>query len=1042
MRSKIIFYLMLVTLIFIVAILSYLSYNRFNTYTSIKENLNAITLYQKIGEGIEKLNAEEKYGALFLGTSGHKYADKLRESRLSFDSSKNELLKKLSEIKISKSQNVANNISKNLLEARTGIDTLSSDYDTVFNLTYHREISHPLIGTVKQQASSEVEGYMGSYYRILESIETISDEESFLLYILSKQKAMGDTEIKFWESIVSKNLFPALDTLPDKDLVNEISNTLQEAQEGKRIDNIRASVWIHSLDGKYSNNIEEIANFYDGMLEKLYRAKTLLYNTMNKNLEKKLSSAKRELTQYGLAMLLSILTLLLLLRVFGTAAREKKALESALRDMVSHLDKERQEELEAIIKRGDTVATYRFLASTTQEAHEARAQAIEAEKAKDLFLANMSHEIRTPLNGILGFTQLLESTSLDAEQEDFVDVVKTSSNNLLKIVNDILDLSKIKAEKMDLEYIPFNAIDTLNDALEPHETKASDKKIEYTTYCDPTLPYLVGDPTKLSQVMTNLIGNAMKFTDYQGEVNVEIRKVDETEERVTIHFSVKDNGLGISPEQKEHIFQEFSQADISTTREFGGTGLGLTITSSLVERMGGKLELESEVGKGSEFFFTLDFEKASGTEAQEYRLPELKVGYYKPEGTPRKIVELNLRSYLEEMNIDLEEFDRVDSEAIKGYDVIIVDYSFGETRERMEMLSGSAKQLIVLTHISYSDEARKMQQSVDSIIYKPLNISKITRALEKIGLDSKDATDEEVSGDDQETLSLEGARVLVVEDNVINQKLIGEIIESLGADIEIANNGREAVTLRQSTMYDMILMDIQMPILGGVEATQEILAWEKGNGVEHIPIIALTANALRGDREKYLQAGMDDYLSKPIDIENLKRVLGQYYSTPEMISCDTTDEAPLSGEVPEDIEMLSGDKAVSEEKSSFVNEEVLPVEELLEKESPVDVEESGVILIYTRNMLIYKIHKSSLEKLGYRVEYVDKIEHLVEAADQKEYSYILLDANLMTEDAHVVVESLSDLGMCPVLRGASHYSSSWNIANYTTVKELKEKILR
>jgi CheY-like chemotaxis protein len=237
-------------------------------------------------------------------------------------------------------------------------------------------------------------------------------------------------------------------------------------------------------------------------------------------------------------------------------------------------------------------------------------------------------------------------------------------------------------------------------------------------------------------------------------------------------------------------------------------------------------------------------------------------------------------------------------------------------------------------------------------------------------------------------------------------------------------------------------MDIQMPVLGGIEATQEIISWEKEEQVEHTPIIALTANALQGDREKYLQAGMDDYLSKPIDIGNLKRVLSQYYHGSETTGNDIVDEVSLSEEISVRKETLNKVEIVTEGKSSFTNEKVLLDEEVCKEESSIEVRGSAAILVYTHNMLIYKIHKSSLEKLGYKVDYIDKIERLVEIVEQKEYSYILLDANLMTEDSCVVVESLSDLGMHPVIRGTDYHSSCGNITAYTTIKELKEEILR
>jgi len=1046
MKTKILFYGLLLPLLLLIGWISYLLYGSYTGYHSAQQNSTAVTLSHKVDKMIESISSELSHSAGYfasLGVSGKEALTKRRaETNKEIDSVISAANENLGKQKVVR-------IRQDIVEIRSGTDALSGAYTGIIGLPFQKNIEIPAVKLV-EDLQSRISGkdqhtYMRMYQTLLNTISNLSDEQAFLRYTVLAQKAISDEGLSFWESLASKDLLPKLQSLQNQTFADEINDLLENSKEQHEVDLLRAHIFMHFQDGVYTVTEKEILNVYGKLIKKAEVSAKMIAAKMSDSLQSNIDTAQNKMLQYVAILAILLGVLLLLLRTFSSAAKEKKELESALREMVSHLDEVRQKELDDIIKRGDTVATYRFLAKTTQEAHEARQEAIEAEKAKDLFLANMSHEIRTPLNGILGFTQLLEGTKLDGEQNEFLDVVKTSSNSLLKIVNDILDLSKIKADKMDLEYISFNAIDILSDAVEPHETKASDKKIEYTTFIDPELPHLMGDPTKISQVMTNLIGNAMKFTDYRGTVNVSVDKIDETIKDVTVRFSVKDNGLGISPEQQEHIFHAFSQADISTTREFGGTGLGLTITNSLVERMGGNLEVESEVGKGAEFYFTLVFERGNIQEEESYQYDGLKVGYFKPLGTPRKTVEINLTKYMRATGAVLEEFSSLDPEVVKSYDVVISDYSFIETRDNIGLITSMAKHTIVLTYIAYSDEARKLLDSVDSVIYKPLNILKIMKALEKAYLGiGQSASIEGVPKQETRTkeVSFHGARLLVVEDNVINQKLISEIIKNLGADIEIANNGREAVERRQSTIYDMILMDIQMPILGGIEATQEIIAWEEGEGVEHTPIIALTANALQGDREKYLQAGMDDYLSKPIDIGNLKRVLSQYYNGSEAIRSDSVDELVLPEEILTEKETLNKVEVVSENKTSFTDEKVLLAEEVYEKESSIDEKGPMAILVYTHNMLIYKIHKSVLEKLGYEVDHIGEMERLVEIVEQKEYSHILLDANLMTEDSCIVVESLSDLGMHPIIRGADYHYSCGNIAGYTTIKELKKEILR
>ncbi len=1024
MKSKFLFYLLLIPLLSAIMGLTYFAYKRFQQYQVIQSSKNYIEFADKIEAGLKQINTEKFNSAVYFSSSGIENIEGLKSSRLATDKILQELFSYTKEYpNLNEFVNNVQEILRNIVEARAGIDALSGNYDTVFNIAYHKQVSLPLVKIMDSlknvSLKKEFKNNIQAFSIIVEDLENIGDEVSLLSYIVGSKKKMDDVNIHFWELLISQNLFPYIENLLDTELSKKISKLYMEKKLVSEIEILRTNIFDHILDGEYMIEPLDISTLFNKLLKKVDISEGILYTAMQNDLNKNLSIIQKEMRQYGLAILFVLFALILLLRTFSAAAKEKRALENALRDMVSHLDEDRQQELDNIIKRGDTVATYRFLAKTTQEAHEARAQAIEAEKAKDLFLANMSHEIRTPLNGILGFSQLLEDTKLDSEQKDFLDVVKTSSNNLLKIVNDILDLSKIKAEKMELEYIAFDAIDTLNDAIEPHETKAADKKIEYTTFVDPELPHLIGDPTKLSQIMTNLIGNAMKFTDYQGEVNVSIEKIEERDKEVVVRFSIKDNGLGISQEQQEHIFQAFSQADISTTREFGGTGLGLTITSSLVERMGGKLELKSKVGEGSEFYFTLTFEKSDSSEKIKNRFNGLSIGYFKPENTEEKTVESNLERYIEVIGATWEEFNDLSPEVLEKYDMVIVDYSYKESRENIEIIANRAKKTIILTYISYSNEARELQETVDSIIYKPLNILKIIRAIEKVTDGTEVKIDcEEIDTKEEEDLPFNGMHILVAEDNIINQKLISEILEGLGINVTLANNGKEAVSLRKSNnRYNMILMDIQMPLLGGIEATREIIDWEEEEGISHIPIVAYTANALHGDREKYLKAGMDDYLSKPIDIVKLKKILMEHCK--DILSKDNNTEA-------DDESDESIDKLQQHEIENVATEQV----------------GSMVVLIYTKNALVYKIHQSMLEKLGYAIDYVDNIEELVKAVEEKEYRYILLEGKLMTEDSCIVVESLSDIGLTPVIWGRETNHKCCNIARYGTIRELKENILR
>jgi len=1040
MRSRVIFYFLFMPLLLITAILSYMAYNSFTEYKATEHNLNIIRLSQSISINIENINIERKYSIQTFSGATKIYKEELENSRVNVDSTLDSTLNIIrKDESLSKYLNIHKSIIENLEGVRTNIDTLSSDFDNIFNGGFDKQIVSPQIDIVKDlrklQTKYDTDKYIDSYIKVLNNIEILGSEQAYLLYIINKQKKMSISDAIYWEYIVSHDLVVRLDELPQKSVSDEISKLMAGHSEIEKIKKLRASIWRHSIDAKYPNEKDVIVETYDSLLKKLYSTEKIIYKNMKKDLEEYYLAIKKQTIEYTLASLFGFIIMIFLIRTFSSANKEKVELKKALLEMIGHLDIDKQSELDSILKKDNIAEVYRFLADTTKEAHLAKKQAIEAEKVKDLFLANMSHEIRTPLNGILGFTQLLKETPLEDSQKEFLGIIESSSDNLLKIVNDVLDLSKIKADKMELESISFDTIETLNSAIEPHEIKASAKKVEYSTFVDPTLPHLIGDPTKLSQVMTNLIGNAMKFTDYQGTIKVSIDKIAETDNDVELRFSVKDNGIGISKEQKEHIFQAFTQADITTTREFGGTGLGLAITSNLVERMGGKLELDSEIGKGAEFYFSITLKKSSDSVDVVNLHRGMNIGYLKPLNTPLKEAELNLKRYIKATGADIEEFSSMESSDIQKYDLVIADYSFAQIRENIDMLSKTANHLIVLTFITYTADAKELDGKVDTIIYKPLNITKVNRALSIISGDEvvekkPDTTNTYEANRPQivekkniDRPMLEGSHILVVEDNIINQKLIDNILSGLGAIIKIANNGQEAVDIFTTTdKFDIVFMDAQMPVMGGIEASQKIVAWEKEQGITHTPIVALTANALHGDRAKYLDAGMDEYLSKPIDIKKLKEVLGKYT---EAKSTDTEPDNTIVEEVAKQVEKV---EPQSTTKHTIADSEIVSKNEI-----------SNDILLYCNSKLVHKIYNGVLKDND--IHYTNELDTLLSMLEETHYDYVLIDLMELTSDMCMILNVIREWGVTPMVRVHGHDDNiCGDIKSYTSIPELKEMI--
>jgi len=863
-----------------------------------------------------------------------------------------------------------------------------------------------------------------------------------------------------WETLIGRESAPDVSSITDKLFRDELKGAAWGNHEMQKISPIRTDVFYHVVDGafRFGNAQEEMA--FVPLLRKVDQTKTLLMHTMEKEAQGDASLVKNRLIQYAVAMVVLLLVFFVVIRSYSRAAIERYTLEETLKEMVSDLDDVRKEELNDIIKKGDMLSIYRFLRDTTQEAREAREQAIEAEKAKDLFLANMSHEIRTPLNGILGFTQLLESSDLTEEQRGFTEIIKGSSDNLLVIVNSILDLSKIRAKKVELESIPFSPVDVFSDAIEPHEVTASDKKIRYCAFVDPKLHMLVGDPTRLRQVLTNLIGNAMKFTEAGGKVQVVVEQIEEDANTSTVRFSVQDTGIGITPEQKEKIFDAFSQADSSTTRQFGGTGLGLAITSDLIKHMGGKLDVDSEPGKGSEFFFTLRLEKTGEEEGNIQPPSDQRIAYYCPSNGDELSCDAWIMRYLQNISTNIAHISTLTPEMAQEFDVVFLDYSMAKIRRGIQSFLAMDTNVVILGYISYKDEIDALSGDHASIIYRPLTYSKLMRALSRFNTNQNESSPA-IPAPSEQYADLSGLRILVAEDNAINQNLIQAVLNNLDLEITLAENGKVALDLRREHEYDLILMDIQMPVMGGIDATKAILEFEEKEGLEHIPIIALTANALQGDREKYLRAGLDDYVSKPIQIEQIRHVIHAHCHH-KLIDREAKPEEVVTASIPEVIEAPEPipaqvevvDVAEDAPQVAEVSPEA-PQPEPAISEAPVpqpaptpeetvqpDTKNSvGDVLLYCRSRLVQNIHKHTLEKEGYTIDLVDDEERFFETFESVTYRYVLLDAKLVPNDNCVLTDVIRESGATPLMYAMTERHACYgNVESYSMIEELRDKL--
>jgi len=1021
----------LVPILILFSITSYFVYDSYSNYKLAQVLQEKLSENRYLNKLVDNISRERGMTVMYLGNGSANTLKSLKKQRKIVDESQEAYLK-YAEKNLALHDHT-NGVEKcvtcnNMEEIRSSlalindlrvlVDAQKTDFESVYKVVYG-DVQSKAIKKLEQitsnQMDSKINELSAAYISVVRAKEFTSAERDFISYAVARSAKLKNNEFSTWLSLIAKSDTFNYDTLQDKELVYAIRAVLEDEENSELMEDIN-SERILILSSAKTGHYKTKSGIWFAMLSEktniLSDIEDLILTAMDKRASEVESDALQVLAIMLAIWFVNIIIALLAFLLSNEIAQNIRNLEQVLKKVAEDTKYDEESHVDINLQTAEgTAEAYGLLERIIDQTKQDKLAAQEASEAKSMFLANMSHEIRTPLNGIVGFTELLKDTGLEEEQGEFVDIIEKSSENLLEIINNILDLSKIESNKLEIEDIVFNPIDEFESAIEVYAVRASEKRIDLGCFIDPELEHPIkGDPTKIKEVIINLLSNAVKFTGNAGAISVDIRKLDSHQKGITrVRFQIKDSGIGVTSEQKANIFEAFSQADTSITRKYGGTGLGLTISSNFIELMGGQLDLESEPGEGTTFFFIIDFEevetKNEGTEGKYSKVKAL----IQESSHKTKRQEIYLREYLDYFGVEYATF--TDTQSLKSvsklneYNIIFADYEYS-SEEELKALSRESQELVILTKSFFMKQIEALNIKIFKTLYEPLNRSKVKQVLENYITEYPTDANAVVANIQSSKVfnastSKFDARVLIAEDNIINQKLIKRTLEDLGLTITIASNGLEAFQKRKDGDFDLIFMDIQMPFLDGVEATKEILEWEREYNKPHIPILALTANALKGDRERFLEAGLDEYTTKPLVRAEIVALLNMFISD-FIVDKDGNTQASLQKS--SEKQTLQDDKLPSE---GVKNSKDI----LLVKKSTFDTKLYSKILTSLEYSYEASKDKAELDKLlkenNYKLIFLDKDS---QETDVKTFSQLVKKINKerQTDTKIVLIRSVND----------------------------------
>jgi len=1052
----------LVPIILLILLSSYFLFTSYQNYEKGKALKTVLKNNSILNDLLIQIGKERGLTALYMGSNHKSFQDPLTKQRTILDRSVKKLQDKLiteskpyipillSHIKLLDSEqykNLLQNI-KLVPKIRAQANRDGSSFTDVFFKGYTKLIATPTLNNLLQTNNFALNTDIASLVATLNQIDIAKEnsalERGYIAYYMTKKASLTFNEIALWDKFKTKSNAFDPHKIADKEISNMIVKLYNKPKSREMLADLAETSSAIQTDVDNGDYAEDPADWFTLQTKKI----SLLSKSQIIVSSKLWNKSEAYLEQQFLALAISILIWLLAIflafmgyKTTSDITSNIKELEDVLNKAIDEMKQSDQylmsdtssiENIELDTRDGTRTA-YKFLESLVDTAREDKQSALQANEAKSLFLANMSHEIRTPLNGIVGFTELLKTTELNDEQHEFLAIIDKSSENLLSIINNILDLSKVESNKVEIESIVFNIEEEFDSAIETYAVGAADKNIDLNYYLDPTInSKLKGDPTKIKEILINLLSNAIKFTSYGGTINVEIKKVQTDDGQNRIYFSVQDDGIGMTKEQQSKIFTAFSQADVSVTRKYGGTGLGLTLSSQFVELMGGELELESIKDEGTTFFFSLSLEEIPAAEADLFNsFTSLAIAKYEQKIPSR--LDTYLDRYFEYFGPQVKLFESIselkdlqDGKMCKNY-LIDIDNTKQNIFDSLPNINKS--ELVLIANVTSRTKIEQLGIAQENVLYKPVTLSKIRELLIRSS-DMEGKKIEKVEVDDDSTHF--DSNVLVAEDNIINQKLIRHILEETGLTVDIANNGLEAFEKRRNNDFDLIFMDIQMPVMDGLEATSEILDYESDEEVKHVPIVALTANALKGDKERFLGAGMDEYISKPLETAELMAVLNKYLERKPGKRTNTLHTTTKKKKVNKPIvEKATVEKDISEEpiskkstpekstpekpksdlkdrlerlsKAKMENKTTKPIEKI------VPVEGSRKVLVAKKNLLESRILSKMIQNLNLEYASWDMSTDLTDEAISGKYDILIVDSELLPANLNSIEEKVAIL---------------------------------